>query len=57
VGREKATGADVLPMAFRFLAAWVGVWVARQQADQIEYLKTVNPCWLPWSSVRKHGRT
>ena len=29
-------------MAFRFLAAWVGVWVARQQADQIEYLKTVN---------------
>ena len=38
----EATGADVLPMAFRFLAAWVGVWVARQQADQIEHLKTVN---------------
>ena len=29
-------------MAFQFLAAWVGVWVARQQADRIEYLKTVN---------------
>ena len=39
---EKVTGADMLPMAFRFLAAWIGVWVARQQADQIEYLKTVN---------------
>jgi hypothetical protein len=42
VAREKATGADVLPMAFQFLAAWVGVWVARHQANQIEYLKTLN---------------
>jgi len=29
-------------MPFQFLAAWVGVWVARHQASQIEYLKTVN---------------
>lgn len=42
VAREKATGADVLPMPFQFLAAWVGVWVARHQANQIAYLKTVN---------------
>jgi transposase InsO family protein len=42
VAREKATGADVLPMPSQFLAAWVGVWVARHQANQIEYLKTVN---------------
>jgi hypothetical protein len=42
VGREKATGAGTLPLPFQFLAAWVGVWVARHQTDQIEYLKTVN---------------
>jgi hypothetical protein len=32
----------MLPLPFQFLAVWVGVWVARRQADQIEYLKTVN---------------
>src|SRR5450755_3178733 len=42
MGREKGTGAGVLPLAFQFLAAWVGVWVARHQTDQIEYLRTVN---------------
>jgi hypothetical protein len=42
VAREKATVAGVLPMPFQFLAAWVGVWVARHQADRVEYLKTVN---------------
>jgi hypothetical protein len=42
VGREKATRAGALPLAFQFLAAWVGVWVARHQMDQIEYLRTVN---------------
>jgi hypothetical protein len=42
VGREKATRAGALPLAFQFLAAWVGVWVARHQTDQIEYLRTVN---------------
>ena len=31
---------------FQFLAAWVGVWVARHQANQIEYLKTVNSALL-----------
>jgi len=41
-GREKATGAGALPLPLQFLAAWVGVWVARHQTDQIEYLKTVN---------------
>jgi putative transposase len=46
VGREKVTGADVLPLPFRFLAAWVGVWVARHQANQIEYLKAVNSALL-----------
>ena len=42
MGREKATGAGTLPLPFQFLAAWVGVWVARHQTDQIEYLKRVN---------------
>jgi len=42
VAREKATDADVVPMPLQFLAAWVGVWVARHQANQIEYLKNVN---------------
>jgi len=46
VGREKATGASVLPLPFQFLAAWVGVWMARHQANQIEYLKTVNSALL-----------
>jgi transposase InsO family protein len=46
VGREKATGAGLLPLPFQFLAAWVGVWVARHQANQIEYLKTVNRALL-----------
>jgi hypothetical protein len=32
----------VLPLAFQFLAAWVEVWVASHQADQLKYLKTVN---------------
>jgi putative transposase len=31
-----------LPLPFQFLAAWVGVWVARHQTKQIEYLKAVN---------------
>jgi hypothetical protein len=35
-----------LPLPFQFLAAWVGVWVARHQADQVEYLKTVNRALL-----------
>ena len=42
MGREDATGAAALLLPFQFLAAWVGVWVARHQMDQIEYLKTVN---------------
>lgn len=35
-----------MPLPFQFLAAWVGVWVARHQADQVEYLKTVNRALL-----------
>jgi hypothetical protein len=46
VGREKATGTRALPLPFQFLAAWVGVWVARHQTDQIEYLKRVNRALL-----------
>jgi|SRR5450631_469965 len=42
MGREKVTGAGALPLPFQFLAAWVGVWVARHQTDQVEYLKAVN---------------
>ena len=42
MAREQVTGVDVLPIPFQFLAAWVGVWVARHQASQIEYRKTVN---------------
>ncbi len=42
MGREKATGLGALPLPFQFLAAWVGVRVARHQTDQIEYLRTVN---------------
>ena len=42
VGREKATGVGTLPLPFQFLAAWVVVWVARHQTDQVEYLRTVN---------------
>ena len=42
MAREKTTAANLLPMPFQFLAAWVGVLVARHQASQIEYLKTVN---------------
>ena len=41
VGREKATRAGALPLAFQFLAAWLGVWVARHQMGQIEYLRTL----------------
>src|SRR5260370_22850654 len=44
--REKTTEASVLPLPFQFLAAWVGAWVGRHQADQIEYLKTVNSALL-----------
>ena len=36
------TGTGAMPVPFQFLAAWVGVWVARHQTDQIEYLKAVN---------------
>jgi putative transposase len=46
VAGEKATGTSLLPLPFQFLAAWVGVWVARHQADQVEYLKTVNRALL-----------
>jgi hypothetical protein len=42
VAGEKATGASMLPLPFQFLAAWVGVWVARRQPDEVEHLKTVN---------------
>ena len=45
-GAKKETDAGVLPMAFQFLAAWVGVWLARHQANQIEYLKTANRALL-----------
>ena len=44
--RETTTGGNILPLPFQFLAAWVGVWVARHQADQTEYLKTVNRALL-----------
>jgi putative transposase len=42
VGREKATGVGALLLPFQFLAAWVGVWIARHQTEHIEFLKTVN---------------
>jgi transposase InsO family protein len=31
-----------LPLPVQFLAAWIGAWVARRQAQQIEYLKEEN---------------
>lgn len=38
-GREKATGR-ALPLPFQFLAAWVGVWVARHQIALLMLVET-----------------
>jgi len=35
-----------LPLPFRFLAAWVGVWVSRYQQKQIEYMTALNQTLL-----------
>ena len=37
---RRRPGAGTLPLPFQFLAAWVGVWVARHQTDEIDYLRT-----------------
>jgi putative transposase len=45
-GRGGKSDARGTPLPFQFLATWVGVWVARHQANQVEYLKTVNRALL-----------
>ncbi|MEP6651893.1 MAG: integrase core domain-containing protein [Myxococcales bacterium] len=46
-GRSKSgTGWGELPLPFQFLAAWVGVWVARHQEKRIAYLNALNHALL-----------
>ena len=40
--RQAQNEAAVLPLPLQFLAAWIGTWVCRAQAAQIEYLAEQN---------------